>query len=95
MALTSRQPSRHSELRMPGQPRVLRSQKTPRRAAYTSTGMDKSKIARKQSKNGQARTRESEEFKKKPKKSSLSQNQSSLSQIQSKMVNKSQQIPKP
>ncbi|GJS62989.1 reverse transcriptase domain-containing protein [Tanacetum coccineum] len=36
-------------------------------------GMDKSKIARKQSKNEQARTRESEEFKKKPKIQSRSQ----------------------
>ncbi|GKG03142.1 hypothetical protein Tco_0310778, partial [Tanacetum coccineum] len=48
---------------------------------------DKSKITRKQSKNGQARTRESEDSKPKPEKSNLSQ-------IQSKMVNKSQQNPK-
>ncbi|GKC60230.1 zinc finger, CCHC-type containing protein [Tanacetum coccineum] len=51
---------------------------------------DISKITRKQSKNGQARTRESEEFKKKPKNQSRSQKSQALSQIQSKMVKLSQ-----
>ncbi|GJU24056.1 hypothetical protein Tco_1162677 [Tanacetum coccineum] len=44
---------------------------------------DISKITRKQSKNGQARTRESEEYKKKPKNLSLSQKQSKDGQIKS------------
>ncbi|GJT26689.1 putative reverse transcriptase domain-containing protein, partial [Tanacetum coccineum] len=58
-------------------------------------GTDKSKITRKQSKNGQARARESEEFKKEAKDSKPKPEKSSLSQIQSKIVNKSQQSPKP
>ncbi|GKA16037.1 RNA-directed DNA polymerase, eukaryota, reverse transcriptase zinc-binding domain protein [Tanacetum coccineum] len=59
-------------------------------------GMDKSQITRKQSKIEQARTRESEEFKKKPKDQSRSQKcQASVKDIQSKMVNKSQQNPNP
>ncbi|GKD12268.1 putative reverse transcriptase domain-containing protein [Tanacetum coccineum] len=48
--------------------------------------MDISKITRKQSKNGQARTRESEENKKKPKNQSQSQKVKDRSQIQSTAV---------
>ncbi|GJR85508.1 hypothetical protein Tco_0209519, partial [Tanacetum coccineum] len=44
---------------------------------------DISKLTRKQSKNGQARTRESEEYKKKPKNQSRSQKVKDRSQIQS------------
>ncbi|GJT76542.1 hypothetical protein Tco_1043267 [Tanacetum coccineum] len=46
-------------------------------------GTDISKLTRKQSKNGQARTRESEEYKKKPKNQSRSQKVKDRSQIQS------------
>ncbi|GJR99522.1 reverse transcriptase domain-containing protein [Tanacetum coccineum] len=49
-------------------------------------GMDKSKIARKQSKTGKHGHENQKSSKPKPEKPSLSQNQSSLSQIQSKMV---------
>ncbi|GJU59877.1 LL-diaminopimelate aminotransferase, chloroplastic [Tanacetum coccineum] len=63
-------------------------------------GTDKSKMTRKQSKNGQARTRESEEYKKKPKNQSRSQkSQASVKSSQRKVnhwstkVNKSHNIP--
>ncbi|GKC15398.1 hypothetical protein Tco_1012180 [Tanacetum coccineum] len=49
-------------------------------------GTDISKITRKQSKNGQARTRESKKYKKKPKNQSQSQKSQALSQIQSTTV---------
>ncbi|GJV38405.1 hypothetical protein Tco_1410882, partial [Tanacetum coccineum] len=48
---------------------------------YFDAGTDISEITRKQVKNGQARTRESEEYKKKPKIQSRSQEKSSLSTV--------------
>ncbi|GKB55735.1 hypothetical protein Tco_0911921, partial [Tanacetum coccineum] len=54
---------------------------------------DKSKITRKQSKNGQARIRESEEYKKKPKIQSRSQKSQASVKSWSTKVNKTQNIP--
>ncbi|GJT79939.1 ribonuclease H-like domain-containing protein [Tanacetum coccineum] len=56
-------------------------------------GTDISKITRKTVKNGQARTRESEEYKKKPKNQSRSQKYQALVKSSQNMVNKSQQDP--
>ncbi|GJZ04071.1 hypothetical protein Tco_0537346 [Tanacetum coccineum] len=69
-------------------------------AEISVNSTDKSKITRKQSKNEQARTRESEEYKKKPKNQSRSQkSQASVKSSQRKVnhwstkVNKNHNIP--
>ncbi|GJX68100.1 putative reverse transcriptase domain-containing protein, partial [Tanacetum coccineum] len=77
-------------------PEKLRIEKLEPRAdgtlCFNGRSTDKSKITRKQSKNGQARIRESEEYKKKPKNQSRSQkSQASCMRTRSQVRNRRQQ----